>query len=144
MREAGPLTADSDLLAILDEKHTQYAPWLKREAVAKIPRSITGNLDARVVDYYFSRWIIQPCNHRLSPGHLQDLPVLYEQSLPGTALRLSIEACGYGEFRGQQLKARSKYGAALGRIRELIFDINQSTRDSVLAALLIIDNFEVC
>lgn len=85
-----------------------------------------------------------PCNHKISPGHLQDLPALYEHSAPGSAIRLAIEAMAYGDLPDQHAKARSKYGAALGRVRAVITDAQQNTTDDLLAALLVIDNFEVC
>lgn len=84
-----------------------------------------------------------PCNHQISPGHLQDLPILYEESTPGSAIRLAIEAMAYGDLPDQHTRARTKYGAAIGRVRAVIADPRRNTTDSLLAALILIDNFEV-
>lgn len=86
---------------------------------------------------------MHPCNHNISPGHLQDLPNIYHQSLPGTSSRLAIEALAYADMPGYEAKARSRYGAALARVRDVINDEERAKRDALLAALLIIDNYEV-
>lgn len=86
---------------------------------------------------------MHPCNHNITPGHLQDLPQIYHNSLPGTSARLAIEALAYADTPGYGTKARARYGAALERVREVIGDAERVKRDAVLAALLVIDNYEV-
>lgn len=115
--------------------------WLKTNV--EVPRNLRKDLDTRVVDTFFKSWIMHPCNHDITPGHLQDLPAIYHRSLPGTSSRLAIEALAYADVPGYEVKARSRYGAALARVRDDISDEEKAKRDAVLAALLIIDNYEV-
>lgn len=119
------------------------APWLNSDFThAHISPAII-DVDRQAVTHLFSSWTLYPCNHHISPGHFQDLPLLYESSFPGGALRLATESLAYAELPGQHLKAQSRYGAALARVREVTDDPGKNRNDTVLAALLVIDNFEV-
>lgn len=133
-------SVDADIDA---DDQSDVAPWLNSDAHKRIPNTVTGDLDTRAVEHFFTNWVMWPCSHGITPGHLSDMPAMYEQSLPGTSMRLAIEALAYADIPYHHGKARAKYGHALNRVRAIIGDPEKSRLDALLTSLIVIDNFEV-
>ena len=125
--------------------------WLNRSALATLPEPLKRDVNTRAVDRFFVNWILHPGSSGVSPGHLHDLPLLYKDSAPGSVLWLSVRALAFADMKTVHdgnipfsVKARKHYGAALIRMREAAMDQQALADDRTLAALLLIDNFEVC
>lgn len=103
------------------------------------------------MDVFFVNWILHPTNDGVSPGHLSNLPELYIRAPVESALWNAIRAMAIADLRHTShrdvpfyVKARRYYGSVLTRLRSIANDTRMMTEDCTLAALLIIDNFEVC
>lgn len=76
--------------------------------------------------------------------------MLAANAQPESALWLAIRAVAFADMRddGQgdtqsSLQAGRYYGAALARMRSLVDDEQEMTHDRTLAAMLLLDNYEV-
>ena len=123
--------------------------WLNEQAFASIPDHVRLDAATQAVDRFFANWIVYP--NELSPGYMHHLPLLYETATPDSVLRSSIRALAFADVRrtssgGQdyKLKALQNYGAAIHRLRAVAGEPTNFQRDETLAALLLIDAFEVC
>lgn len=104
------------------------------------------------MDRFFVNWVLYPTNSGLFPGHLRVLPELYRTVSSDYLLHCAVQAVAFADMpRGSRdqdssfhAKAQRSYGLALARMRELASDDRSIVDDQVLAALLLIDNFEVC
>ena len=129
----------------------QQLPWLNRNAVSQMPEPLKRDLQSRAVDRFFVNWILYPGNSGLFPGHLHIIPALYHAAASDSVLHCAVRALAFADMpkdsRDQassyHTKAQNCYGLALTRMRELASDESSIVDDHVLAALLLIDNFEV-
>lgn len=85
-----------------------------------------------------------------NPGYLHELPGLYLGAEQDSVLWLAVRALAFADMRNESIgdvsfhtKARQHYGAALNRMRVNINEGQDLGSDHVLAAMLLIDNFEV-
>jgi hypothetical protein len=90
------------------------------------------------------------CDSQLSIGHMHNLPALYLSAEPHTALWHAVRALAFADLKSDHaqsvpahVRARQNYGAALGKIRSLMEENRGLDNDSVLCAILLIDDFEV-
>lgn len=79
---------------------------------------------------------------------MPELPALYTTAQPGSILWNAGRAMAFADlkdFNGGSfaVKARQSYGAALTRMRLIANDSKKLTQDGILAALLLIDKFEL-
>lgn len=87
----------------------------------------------------------------MSAGYMHDLPRLFQGAPPDSILWLIVRATAFADMRHYRTTdnvsfatlALQHYGAALGRLRTLAADEQDLANDRVLAALLLIDSFEV-
>jgi len=140
--QASTKTSDSDL-------QWQYL-WLNERALAEIPGPLKRDPETRAVDRFFVSWILYPHNDGVSPGHLHDLPMLYLSAPRESVLWYAVRAVAFADMRGARvenipfyIKARQQYGAALLHLREIAHSEQRLANDRVLAAILLIDSFEV-
>ena len=122
---------------------------LRKEAFSEPSGPLKRDLAARAVERLFVDWILAPHKDTSSPGHMHDLPQLYYSS-PDSILCPAVDALAFAHLKGAQsdnlsfkIRARRSYGAALSRLRDLAGDDTNIRRNEVLAALLLIDSFEV-
>jgi hypothetical protein len=136
----------------------QFA-WLNEQALATVPEPLRRDLDQRAVDRFFVNWTLYPRNDGFSAsggGYMPDLYSLHERIKPSSVLWLAVRAVAFADMartnvsvypgggaESFQTKARRHYGAALAKLRQDISDPEKMRCDCVLAALLLIDNFEV-
>jgi len=127
----------------------QY-PWLNDRTLAEVPEPLKGDVEASAVDRFFVNWTLYPGNDGVSPGHMHNLYPLYLSAPPGSVLWLAVRAVACADMRHKSvgdtsfhIKARQYYGAALSRLREIAHGEQRLANDQVLAAILLIDNFEV-
>lgn len=82
---------------------------------------------------------------------MYNLPALYSSAAPDSVLWLAVRAIAFADMRNESvqngipfyIKARQSYGAALSGIRTIIQDQRAVANDNALAAILLIDGFEV-
>jgi hypothetical protein len=127
----------------------QYS-WLNNIGLAEVPEPLKRDLETRAVERFFINWTLYPGNDGVSPGHMQNLHTLYLSAPPESVLWLAVRALAFADMRNSRagnvpfsIKARRNYGAALTRMREIANNEQELVDDRVLAALLLIDNFEV-
>jgi hypothetical protein len=106
--------------------------------------------EARAVDRFFIDWVVPPGDDGLSPGELHFLSMLYHLAPDDSALRSAVHALAFGTLghcirvgAPFHIQARREYEIALARLQHVAADDNQMGQDSTLAALLLVDNFEV-
>lgn len=135
---------------VLDPSIREHFPWLSEAALVEVPRPITRDIESRAVERFFDNWILAPCNHGTSPGYMHELPTLYLSAPPDSILRHAVRALAYADMKGVRcgdspfhIKARTAYGAALTRMRGIANDKQELVNDRTLAALLLIDDFEL-
>ena len=126
----------------------QRFPWLNDVALAGVPEPLKNDLETRAVERFFVNWTLYPSNDGVSPGHMHNLPVLYASSPSDSVLWLAVRAMAFADIRcytqtAFSTRARESYGAALTRMREIAGNEQRLADDRILAALLLIDNFEV-
>ena len=104
----------------------------------------------RALDRFFVNWTLYPLNDGVSPGYMHDLPMLYLSATPESVLWLAVRAVAFADMKhatvgeiGFYIMARQHYGAALSRIRAAAHEEQELTNDHILAATLLIDNFEI-
>ena len=116
--------------------------------------NVAGPLDkdfgARAVDRFFINWTVYPDNDGVSPGHMHHIHALYVHAPPVSILWLAVRALAYADLKYEtvsgtpfNIKAREYYGAALHQLRVYASEQQRLVNDQVLAAVLLIDNFEV-
>lgn len=81
---------------------------------------------------------------------MHDLPVHFYGAQPDSLLWLAVQAMAFADMRNERagnvsfsIKAQSQYGLALNRMRAIVDEKGDLANDSVLAAMILIDNFEV-
>jgi len=123
--------------------------WLNDQALASIPPRLKLDATTLAVDRLFAHWIIYP--NDVSPGYMHHLPLLYEKAPPNSVLQSSVRALAFADIRRTssggpeyRTKALQSYGAAITRLRTAAQDPADLEGDETLAALLLIDAFEVC
>ena len=127
---------------------SQYS-WLNEQAVAELPEPLKRDIETRAVERFFVDWTVYPSEG--SPGHMHHLPMLYENALPDSLLRLAVRAVAFADMKHARdqdnvpfdIRAQRSYGAALARMREVTDNKQELTDDRVLAALLAIDYYEL-
>lgn len=125
--------------------------WLSQTAKSDLPEPLKRDKEARAVDRFFVNWILHPGRDGISPGHLVHLPVLYYQSDSECILWHAVRAMAFADVKNDRtaegvpfhIKARNRYGTALSRIRNAVQEESKLSDDRTLAALLLIDSFEV-
>lgn len=156
-RARGELTQPSQLLpleqhsGVNDELDIIDLEWLSQNARLSLPEPLKRDKEARSVDRFFVNWILHPGRDGISPGHLVHLPVLYDQSNSDCILWHAVRAMAFADVKNDRnadgvpfhIKARNSYGVALGLIRHAVQEENKLSDDRTLAALLLIDSFEV-
>ena len=128
-------------------------PWLNRQAVAALPEPLKRDLETRAVERFFINWILQPRGNGINPdvGFMQFLPLLYEGAPPHSLLPRMIQAMAFADMGRMRngdgvpfnIKAQRSYGLALNQVLELTHNQRELAIDRTLAALLLIDTFEV-
>lgn len=125
--------------------------WLSHHAKLDLPEPLKRDKETRAVDRFFVNWILHPGRDGISPGHLVHLPVLYYQSNSDCILWNAVRAMAFADIKNDRstegvpfhIKARNSYGVALSQIREAVQSEHKLSDDRTLAALLLIDSFEV-
>jgi hypothetical protein len=76
--------------------------------------------------------------------------MLFHEAPRDSVLWLAVRAVAFADMRNESagnvpfhVKARQHYGAALNKMRTVIDDQQDLGDDSVLSAMILIDNFEV-
>ena len=125
-------------------------PWFKRTALNDIPGPLKRDLETRAVDRFFVNWTLYPRNDGMSLGYMYDLPTLYNSAPSESTLWHAIRAIAFADIKYERdkdvtfsYKARKSYGAALKSIRQIATDDQILLSDTILAALLLIDEFEI-
>lgn len=129
----------------------QGLPWLSRDAQNEVPEPLKRDLRSRAVERFFVNWVLYPTYSGQSPGHLHVIPGLYQSAASNSALCCAVRAIAFADMpKGSRdqvssfhAQAQRSYGDALARMRDLASDETSLVDDHVLAALLLIDNFEV-
>ena len=130
----------------------QY-PWLNQRALATLPEPLKRDLETRAVERFFVEWTLRPKDDGTSPdaGFMQFLPMLYYDAPRESVLWYTVRAMAFadmGHIRNGEdvpfnVKAQRDYGTALLRMRVAVEDRRELGSDRTLAALLLIDSFEV-
>lgn len=135
---------------VLDPGLQLQYPWLNDRTLAEVPGPLKEDVETRAVDRFFVNWTLYPGNDGVSPGHMHNLYPLYLSAPPGSVLWLAVRAVACADMRHEDvgdtpfhIKARQYYGAALSRLRVAAHEEQRLANDQVLAAILLIDNFEV-
>lgn len=119
-------------------------PWLNDEACRLAP-PILYTLEDKAMLWFFSKWILQPCNHNICPGYFEFLPELAKE---GNIITLAVLAAAFAEIadvsreKRLALKSQQKYGQALQQIRAALQDPHAAVSDETIAAILVIDSLE--
>jgi hypothetical protein len=136
--------------AIQDLDLSEDFPWLNQRALAEVPRPLARDLETRAVERFFVNWTLYPNNDGVSLGYMQDLPLLYYGAPQKSVLWYAVRALAFADLKDAlagdtpfYIKARRNYGSALGCMRETALNRQELAHDRVLAAILLIDNFEV-
>lgn len=144
--EQQPQTPEDDLDPDLK---SQY-PWLNDRTLAEGLALQKTDAETRAVDRFFVNWTLYPGNEGQSPGHMHHLLPLYRSAPPQSVLWLAVHALACADMRHESvegipfnIRARQYYGAALSLLREVAHEGQGLANDQVLAAILLIDNFEV-
>ncbi len=124
--------------------------WPNEKLLSDIPRTLERDLEARAVDRFFVNWTLYPPNEEASTGYMHDLPMLYLSAPPKSVLWQAVRAVAFSDMKqataGEKsfsFMAQRHYGAALSLVRAAAHDEQELANDQVLAAILLIDNFEV-
>ena len=125
-------------------------PWLEQRYLTQIPRNLSQDLESRAVDRFFNAWTLFPCNKGLSPGHMHELPMLYFSAPSESILWHALRAIAFAALKYQYAgdtpfttKALRHYGSALRHLQDIVDDEPMLADDRILAAMLLIDSFEV-
>lgn len=122
--------------------------WLNERALAALPAQVIRDGETRAVERFFANWIVYPSE--LSAGYMHHLPALYEQTDSKSILYQSVRAVAFADVRRlssgsreYELKGLQSYGAAITSLRTIVQEPSSFKNDQILAALLLIDTFEV-
>lgn len=125
-------------------------PWLKEDACLPMYRVMDRKLEARVTEVLFNEWVLWPSNTGATPGYMHLIPSLYESATVEPTLRQAVDACAFANMRKFTLSdtdfaalAMSSYGAALASLRASLDRPGFEMSDSLFAAIMLIDMFEV-
>lgn len=134
-----------------DQCTKRYKPWLRDPFASAVSEPLRRDFEERAVERFFIDWVLHPSNRGNTPGHFSDLPALYASAPEGSALWHAVRAVAFADMKNCPdgevpfyIKARRNYGAALSRIRIAAADEQANANDRFLAALLLVDSFEVC
>lgn len=113
-----------------------------------VPASVSTPVIDRAVHRYFEDWIITPTRQGRQPGHMIHAIALYLSADSKSTYRTAIQACAYAHLQFENdgafaNKARSTYGKALMCMKDEIADKYKVHDDRLLAAVLLLDGFEV-
>lgn len=122
--------------------------WLNDTALAQVPEPLKRDLETRAIERFFLDWTLHPTNKGLTPGYMHDLPALFASTSSGSVLWTAVRAVAFAGLKGYNggsfsRRARQSYGAALTRMRSIANDNRRLAEDHTLAALLLIDSFEL-
>lgn len=120
----------------------RWYPWLSARALAHPPEPLKRAIETRAVERVFVDWILFPRSDGLSPGYMHDFPKLYSEAEPGSVLWFAVRALAFADLKDAGA-ARRAYGSALNRLQRIATNDQEFSSNHVLAALLLIDNFEV-
>ncbi|KAI1627483.1 hypothetical protein EDD37DRAFT_263033 [Exophiala viscosa] len=127
----------------------QLYHWLNERELTEIPPVLQLDMETQAVSRFFVNWTLYPCNLGLSPGYMDQVPKLYSNAAPHSILWLAVQAVAFADMKYygpgyDQLSATALqyYGLALALLRTLAADEERILDDQVLAALLLIDDFE--
>ena len=155
------LQISSDLIPVQEQQTQGYTnvrdpilhqlySWLNDRALRDIPNHLQEDLESRAVDRFFVNWTLYPSNDGVLLGFMHYLPTLYLIAPPGSILWLAVRTLAFADLRHQRTgdssfltKTLEYYGAALTLLKTLADDEQSLDNGHVLAAILLIDNFEV-
>jgi hypothetical protein len=145
----GPRRTSNAVCPIFEDACQYY--WLEHHASGLIAEPLRKDLDSRAIDRFFLDWILYPGNDGVAPGLMHDLPAMYSAASSGSLLWHAVRALAFADIahgqsqqgRSYSIKARQSYGAALVAMRRTIGEADRFNQDSTLAALLLVDAFEV-
>ncbi|KAB5533618.1 hypothetical protein GE09DRAFT_972809 [Coniochaeta sp. 2T2.1] len=116
----------------------------------KVPEPLKRDVEIRAVERFFVNWTVCPSKEGSSPGYMWELPTLFSNAKKGSVLWHAVRAVAFADMKGESrdsvpyhLKARQHYGAALSCMRTVIADQTELGTDSIMTAILLIDNFEL-
>lgn len=132
------------------ELHSLYT-WLNSRAMLKVSGPLHRDIESRAVDHLFVNWVMHRSNEDLSVGYMDDLPDLFLGAARESILWYIVRATALADMKQQRglddvsfaRKALQYYGAALRKLRNVAEDEENLANDSVLAAVLLVDSFEV-
>jgi hypothetical protein len=121
-------------------------PWAKSP-----PPSSKQSVEDQVVDQFFEKYVMYPCNNGSSPGFLEFLPPLFKDGkVEGrVALRWAVRAASYATLSNEQdnpalgSKALECYGLALSALGEALSDPSYVPNDYEFMTIVVLDIFEV-
>ena len=136
--------------ALTDSALQSQYYWLNDQALSALPNHVKLDTESRALDRFFVNWTLYPSNEGMSIGHMYDLHHLYQTAPNGSLLTLVVKAMAFADLKSElstedanfQIKARQSYGAALQRLRAMANEEQKLTNEHVLAAILLLDNFE--
>jgi hypothetical protein len=123
-------------------------PWLNENALATLPECVSYDVETRAVDQY----LVNFCKLGIPGSYMDCLPVLYHTAPVNSALWHAVRTMAFARLKnawnGQQgvpfsIAARRSYGYFLCAIRESIEHTESMMTNETLAALLLMDSFEV-
>lgn len=81
---------------------------------------------------------------------MHELPILFQSAERDSVLWLAVRALAFADLKNEtsgdipfQTKARQHYGAALSRMRSVVYNQQDLSNDEILFSMILIDNFEV-
>ena len=121
-----------------------YAPT-RHDPPPELGLSILQTLDDRVIQRFVARWAAR----QTALGCLDSMPELLEASGEGSAMQRAILATAYADLAvyerhgGREANCYQAYSGSLRRLRDELSRPNFVASDSILAAVLAVDAFEV-
>lgn len=121
-------------------------PWVKG-----VPEKLQPSVDEQVVESFFEKFVMYPCNQNSTPGFLEHLPVMFHEfpKERRLALRWAVRAAAYASLSTEQQntayskKALQCYGFAISKLSESLKDPEKKPNDHTLMSIVILDLFEV-
>lgn len=118
--------------------------------LGEVSQPLKRDIDSRAADNFFVDWLLHSRDQATIRGFWDDLPMLYHNTPPSSPLSLSIKAAAFAGIKNAvsggvpfHIKARQCYGEALRRMTAVVGNQQRIFEDQALAALLLIDMFEV-
>lgn len=122
----------------------------KPPVVAPVPSCSASAVPQRGSDRpLFSQYTLPPSSHTVHNGYLTDLPSLYAQSNPGSALWNAVLTCSLASFaqasrsKDMARAAQQQYTNALSSLCKAIEDPALVAENGTLMALLVLDFYWV-